>query len=260
MRPTLHILIAMAASIGAPGLLHAATFVIDPFTLALPPNACLPVSNQQVLFSGPFCDGVSCPPGELIGFCSGAGVADQLAPLGNGIGQRLTGMDEWRGVPPSSLVRIRTDLSRLEFECPSGDCQVPVAVDYFWLADSALVPAIEGVNAVGVELGGEISAQSPLPWYFEMDDYASGGWAFAIGSTSSPGDVVVPFSAFQVFDGFDFSRIDHFAMMLAGACDLSGCVAPAGRGSYTAARLRFEGQAATPARRKTWGSLKAAYR
>ena len=40
----------------------ARALTLDSWTTSFPPNSCLPVTQQPILFSGPYCDGTTCPP------------------------------------------------------------------------------------------------------------------------------------------------------------------------------------------------------
>lgn len=58
------LLLTLLALLALPGT--GAATVIDSFTDALPPNPLLTASSRPILFLGQICDGVACPPGNVV--------------------------------------------------------------------------------------------------------------------------------------------------------------------------------------------------
>ena len=52
--------LAMLLLLALPAPSFATTLVVDAMTDPIPPNICLPVSHQPVLFVGRLCDGEAC--------------------------------------------------------------------------------------------------------------------------------------------------------------------------------------------------------
>jgi hypothetical protein len=264
---TLALPLVAALLLAGPPTPRAATITLDTFVDALPPNPCLPLSGQAVLFTGDFCDGTSCPPDPLV-TCE-TYVVEQAGLPGVVAGaRRLTGIEGLKG-----NVRVDTSLQRLVASLGGPD-EVLAYVMYGTHPDVAredgphLDLVAEGTSHVRLDLDGDFSIANPiwLELWFTSDTPGSAGLRFAVGAAkiTSPGVHLIPLASFQSFDGFSWADVD-FVELFFFNCE-NTTYPPVYECTHSEAPLTFSlgpielVSTPTPARRASWGLLKAAYR
>lgn len=240
----------------------AQALTLDAFSDPLPPNPCLPLSGQPVIFTGRFCDGDSCPPDPYVFGCDGATHADQGGLAG------VLGGSRWSEVYAFAASRdyriqgrVSPSAGRFEVSLPTSHENATVGFVYGaprrrWNLD------LEALGIVGfrVDVEGDISPERPLWIHVRLGSAheSSGGWAALDVWLTEAGEHLFPLSSFIVRYEYDPRYIDGIEVAFGeclGYCDV---VLPPRRYSIGAFEL-VEGTP-TAATGRSWGDLKVRYR
>jgi len=255
--------IAMLGWVGTAQPVAAASIAIDALTDAFPPNPCLPASSQQVIFTGSFCDGASCPPGTVVSGCGGSGFSEQIGLAGvlGGVARaadlRIYGNDVSARIVPSS--------QQIDVSLPPGNGVDGLSVNYSSDgADWALDLYGMGVSAIRVPVSGVITPSHPLIVRVVMSDFGDdvllGGYAEFDAHATAAGDVVIPLSAFTVGYDFDFRSVDAISFSVS-ECGSSSCIgADLPARQFSIGPFTMDTGGATASRSPSWGRLKVRYR
>jgi hypothetical protein len=248
---------------------EAVTIVLDPMTDPLPPNPCLPVSMQPVVFTGLFCDGASCPPGALVGpSCWSQHTTEQISLPGVGptIARSIYLSSGY--APPDEIhsgnARINAELQRLEVVAPADGSALNISLryngDYGW----NLSPAAMGATELRIRVDGDMSSARPLSCYVLLEDMGDGSeesneyFATLTVEATAPGELVLPFSEFTTDPPFDLNGLDWINVSFFGCSSV--CESNSAMPSFTAGPIRFETGAPVAAKKRSWGQLKTGYR
>ena len=246
---------------------RAGTLVFDPFTDSFPPNPCIQDVERHVVYDGLFCPG-SCPPDSFRTTWCGSNTVNM------GINWTLPGMaldpdqhfSRWATMQANSP----DGASGASAELAPGDPRIDVhttsprgSVLYMgysspdaWTIDLAS----HGVTALRIPLTGDVSAEQPLVCVTWMGSLgATGGHATCTARATAEGDLVLPFSHFVTEPGFDLAYFRTLNLTFED-CESGYCPGTVPARHYRIGAPRFDTGAATPAVRRTWGALKAAYR
>lgn len=246
----------------------ASALTLDAFTDAFPPNPCLPLSNQPVVFAGPYCDGTACPPDPLV--TCGADDVVQLGLPGVLAGLRrhveiytwnAPGTVSARVDPADGRLLAALDLATeagvmLNYGTPyDPDPSPPDALDLDLLA----------LQAAGVQLDvqGGFGPAQPL---FVAIEFLSDGPAPRPSATAEvvlqqPGPLFVPLADFVPSLGFSMSDVDDIQVWISNCTDLyEGCPSATFAPTWFSLGPIAFVTGPTPAARASWGRLKATYR
>jgi hypothetical protein len=255
------VLAALVPLVATPA--RATSITIDALTEAFPPNPCLPVSGQELIFTGSWCDGVSCPPGTVVTDCGGSGFAAQV-----GLPGVLGGVERAALVFPYGFnvsARIIAAAQRVDISVPlngGGDGYVvfysPEEGD--WGLDLYGM----GVTAIHVPLSGAITPAHPLVVRIVMSDYGDdvllGGYAEKNVTATAAGDVVIPLAAFTVSSDFDYRSVDAISLQIS-ECGNSSCPEPeVPARQFSIGPFTMDTGNPTASRSASWGGLKIRYR
>lgn len=243
---------------------------LDRFTDALPPNPCLPLSGQPVVFAGEFCDGAACPPAPWVTCESMEVVQTGQAGVFAGTQRHVRLFPFYGDVNNRMSVRIDPGTQRL-LATLDATTEVGVALSYGTPLASFPDPGALnldlvalGVESVRLELAGSFTPAQPL---FVFVVFLSDGFtsprpsALAAVTVSQAGVVTIPLAAFQPRLGFSMTDVDDIELWFSQCDDYEiGCPT----GAYDPMQLSLGPivfhQGTTSATRTSWGSLKSVYR
>lgn len=242
---------------------------LDRFTSALPPNPCLPLSAQPVVFAGTFCDGAACPP-DPWATCESAevtqvGLAGVLAGT-----QRHVRLFQLFNDANNLSVRIDPDAQRLHatFDAPT---EAGLIVNYGspYLSepdpDALNLDLVSlGVESVCFELAGNFTPAQPL---FVVVELLSDAYTYPRPSgtaqltVSQAGAAIIPLAAFQPQLGFSPSDVDDIELWFSQCTSYeTPCTGVAyDPVQFSLGPIVFH-QGVVPASRTSWGRLKTIYR
>lgn len=257
---------ALGLSLALTTAAMAGSIVLDPLSQPLPANACLPSSQAPVLFLGARCDGASCPPGDVVTDCDGSPLAFQsgLTSLWQDPGltlcrftELIRDVDTWSGTAEGVLdpvdhrisVTTSNDGDSFGLALSYGPQFVP---DYWHHDFNAL-----GVEAVRVEVEGDVSPERPLWCFVLLNDSSSPFDQAEIEfPITQPGTTDLPLGAFTRTGAFDFSIVSGVSLLFE-SCP-GGCTQPGAARSFAVGPVSFvTSDTPVPARHTTWGRLKA---
>lgn len=252
----------VASLLLAPLPATAATLVLDAMTDALPPNPCLPASQQRVVFAGPYCDGTACPPGSIVMSEPGppdCTVTQQFGLAGVFGGARLTGIQGEYTQTDTTTARVNPAARVMEVatrhELGSGATLVYDGGGNTWNRD------LSAASEFRLEFGGDITPERPLLVSLLLGT-SEGDGTGVDQLVTSPGAVVIPFSAFQPWgDTFDFTSVDWINLTVMDCVDPElGCPPVSAGHNFTIGPIAIETDLVTTSKRTSWGSLKVRYR
>jgi hypothetical protein len=240
---------------------------LDSFTDPLPQNPCLPVSGQRVVFTGLYCDGVSCPPGSMV-YCAENDVL-QTGLAGALGGRRQTGVFNWVDETVHARIDPPTQTLLVGFE---GTSESGVEVAYGTPGDPYPQPdALDldlpgsGVESLRLVVGGDISPSKPLLVYvFLLSDgpVIPRPGATATRILDQPGIVTIPLADFVPDPGFTLSDVDDIQVGFSNCLDFdNGCSSETVYASqqFSLGPIEFVTNP-TPTQATSWGQIKAIYR
>jgi hypothetical protein len=247
----------------------APALTLDAFTDALPPNPCLPVTGQGVVFAGSYCDGASCPPGLWV-TCASSDVVQVGLPGVHAGTQRLVEAIQWH---EDGSVNVRIDPSTqrlhgvLDLATEAG-IQLGYGTPYAFTQDpDALNLDLVALGAVGIRFAvdGTMSAQQPL--LVAINLLADGPnsprpSAWAVRLLEEPGTVLVPLTDFTPgMPSFTMADVDDIQIWISNCPEyIEGCSGS----TYTPMAFTLGPveivSGPTPVVPRTWGSVKAGYR
>lgn len=248
LRPAARFAVAVVAVLSlAAGARAVAALTIDPMTTAFPPNVHLPATQPSLLFVGAMCDGAACPPGSVV-----TQILDDVSQAGlPGVigGSRRADLQLMLAQVQSRLDPVARTLS---FE-PGSDGQGSLRLRY---GTAGLLRAdftADGSTGIEFDLRGDMSppgARTVATSLLIASHVGEPGETSVIRSwtTHNPGTVRF---AFADYPGIDFRQVDVLVFQFHEILDhgLAFTIGPIATYSE-----------ATPARRSTWGRLKALYR
>lgn len=253
-------------------LLPAGAFALDldRFTDALPPNPCLPLSGQPVVFAGEYCDGAACPPAPWVTCGSMEAIQNGLPGVFAGTRRHVRLFPFYGDVLNKMSVRIDPGTQRM-LATLDATTEVGIALNYGTPFASIPDPGALnldlvalGVESVRLELAGSFTPAQPLFVFIEfLSDGFTSPRPFAIAQTtvSQAGVVTIPLAAFQSWQGFSMTDVDDIELWFSQCADVeNGC--PTGvydPMQFSLGPIVFH-QGTTPASRTSWGSLKSFYR
>jgi hypothetical protein len=244
----------------------ASAAMLDALTTPLPPNACLPLSGARIAFSGPRCDGTLCPPdpmadpacadGDFAG--SDPGTAGVFPGFGRGLSVAASA--------PEDVVsaEINDALGLVEFHATTlynHKLRFDYRTDPFGPGVDLLAAGATGVT---FEVQGDISTDRPL--YCSLTLFiripgGAAGYSAYIARIDQPGTVTLLFSALDPLLLFELQDVDGISWTLDSCDPLVGCTTPdAQPRSYTVGPISFVSSPPVPAKRTSWGQVKAHYR
>ena len=212
------------------GATPATALTLDTFSTSLPPNPCLPVTGQPVVFLGPFCDGAACPP-DAFAACVGPS-ASQSGAAGVYAGTRRDVIvHNWLDEPTRAFVDPATHTLRADFGGVSESL-----VDVFYGTPFDATPAADALNLDLVTLGGsefrflvdgDFSDANPIGIeVIVLSDAAVTPRPSATAriTLDTPGIVSIPFVEFVPDLGFTFADVDDIQITLSNCTNFdSGC-------------------------------------
>lgn len=246
-----------------PRAAQAATLVMDPFLDPLPPNPCLTVSQQRVLFTTSACDGASCPPAAVVPVCPGASQVLQTSlpslPAGRARRTRLQELPPHSGPAPQRMTaEILAAQGAVKFTCGEPECYGTLFIEYQSASGSRPNLAALGMGEFRVHVEGEMSPSVPLGCYVLLED-ASFRIATADTSVTTSGDIVIPLTRFATDPGFTFNDLRWISAEF-GECTSGGCTNGLPIPNFTAGPLTFDSSPPVSVARSSWGWLKSHYR
>jgi len=242
------LLVALLLSVCA---FPAGAFPLETWTTPFPPNSCLPVTQRPIIFSGPYCDGTTCPP-DALAPCTNS-YASQYGQAGFPAGfQRQSYLVSFQGQAASARIeggRLIVDSSE------SWDQHVQIY--YLNHAEPNVNFTALGVEAFRFEIQGTMSEAQPL-WFQVLLFDGLNGIAQAKGKVSATGIVTVPLSSFVLLHNFRFDHVHEYSFQI-GDCLDEVCIGPQGPISYSVGPLEYV-SSSTPAEPTSWGRVKSLYR
>jgi hypothetical protein len=248
LRPLIGLLILAAPA-------PATAIVFDPLTSAFPPNSCLPLSGQPVIYVGSFCDGVACPPAPLANpACDGGTTPAQVGLPGMlAVSRRaeITGgpTANARSSPGTGTILVTT----------SNPAFVAMELAYT-TADLDLVSL--GATALRVRLSGDISPAKPLWCVAMIEDFESPipySYARLEIAATAVGGLVLPLAAFVQSAPFPYSGVNTLTLSFRD-CPVASCTGSYPGRVYSIGQIQIDTSGSTAAPGPTWGRLKAIYR
>ena len=257
MTPALIRIPLILIALGTPAAALALT--LDAFTGAFPPNPCMPNSGAPVVFVGPMCDGVACPPDPPAGCYES--LADQV-----GLGGVLFGVRRVASVASGAenpvAARVRPELGVVDVTAAGPDWHL-FSSRYGTsggIPTEALHLDLSGLGALAfrVPFSGTVSPAEPMIIDVQLWGGAGQGGppnAEATVTITSSGDVVIPLSAFVPLYGFSFSDVWGIDVHVAD-CFIEPCPNPSYPDrAYSIGPITID-TAPTPAAAPSWGTLK----
>ncbi len=233
----------------------AAEVVFESWAISLPPNECLPATTPRVVFSGPFCDGISCPPGEIVVAECGA-IQDGFALALGGARRSVRTFCDSEDTPAHA--RVADAGGQLEFS-GEGPSAMGLEVEFSRAAvDWDLDLVARGVSAFRFSVTGALSPSQPLIAYFVLRSQngpAGAPFADLTRTLDSPGDPTFALSDFTTHDGFDFSDTESISLVLSD-CDAESCPGPYAPRAIAMGPLRVVADAVNKRPPSSWGQLK----
>jgi len=246
----------------------ATALTLDSFSQALPPNPCLPLSNQPVVFTGSYCDGVACPPDPWV-TCGQSEVTQFGLPGVIAGARRQVGVNTWTDEPVHARVDLVAHRLQIAFE---GVHEAIAGVSYGTPGNPYPEPGALNLNlialgatSVQVPLDGNLSPATPLLLLVEFlsdGDEIPRPSASATVVVQQPGIVDIPLAAFVPLLGFTMADVDDIEIWFGNCLDAdNGC-----DGDATFPPMAFSVgpiEIVTPptaSRRSSWGHLKQLYR
>ena len=263
MRHPPYILALSLLAVAAPLATSAATLTLDTMLDAFDPNPCLPVSNQPVIFRGPYCDGASCPPDLLVSGCAGSDLVGQLGLStilqdGSLSVWRVSHILQTEGWTGTASARLRPELARVDVATtdPGGSM---FSLDYgsdSWRLNLNSPSMVD----LRVPVAGDISPSQPLYCQVQLlDSSAPGRYATLTLTATAPGMFVFPRAAFFTYNGFDFGSVDYLTVLFLD-CPFGSCSVAVPPRSYIVEPITIEVTGVTPAVASSWGRVKTLYR
>ena len=256
-------LLALALSLTFALRSSAATIVLDTLTDPLLPNPCLPLTQPPIVFSGPFCDGASCPPGTVLqGPCGGSNgrlgmECEQpgLASVHLGATRTISvGGGTTTGV--GEVGSVATGAHRVDYRCDAG-VVAWIHASYAWSAPVDLRAG--GSERLVFEVMGDLSPALPMFVQVYIGDAVSDGAGKGPFEITAPGVLTLPLADFEYYPpDFDLSQVVSIGVDLVRCFNCSGVSLDSRQ--FALGTIRLEGGAPTTAARRTWGRLKASYR
>jgi hypothetical protein len=229
----------------------AGAFPLDSWTTPFPPNPCLPVTQQPILFSGSFCDGTTCPP-DAYAPCT-MPVANQFDQPGFPAGfERRAALTSFQEQAASA----RIESGRLVVHSSESWDQY-VQINYVNDAKTDVDFEALGIEAFRCDVQGSMSDAQPL-WIQVLVFDGLGGLAEGTARVSNAGTVTIPLADFILRNGFGFGKVRDYAFQI-GDCLDEVCIGPQGPIDYSLGPLEFAATP-TPARTTSWGQVKSLYR
>jgi hypothetical protein len=263
------VLVALVLALSSAAVASSASaLTLDAFTEPFPPNPCLPNSDGPVIFIGPYCDGLSCPP-DPWATC----IQDQALQTGlPGVhgGRREVRVIEWAG---SGTLTARVDpgsgslVARFDVTAEAG-VNLAYGTPYVWTQDpDALNLDLVALGASGFEfpVEGTFSPGQPLFVAITLLADAPGlpprPSATATRVVADPGPVLVALEEFVAQPGFTMSDVDDIEIWLSNCTDFDqGCT----DAEYAPFDVRLGpvsiATGPTPTAATSWGRVKASYR
>lgn len=238
---------------------RATVLTLDAMTDLLPYNPCLQ-QPVPVLFTGTWCEGV-CPPDVPTGWCNQGWSAIQSYlpgvlqdPLSGYTWVRWT---ELHGVEldQPTWARVDPETRRLVVSIPRSHGGTGLYLRYGISDEGAVDPVGAGAGAFGFVFEGDITPARPLMVNLILD--ARWGQCVADLSVTAPGPLIVPFSAIPCYGEFDFRALRRLEMTIT---ENGGTFDWFDARRFSIGPITFEPTGATPAHRRSWGTLKTHYR
>ncbi len=258
------ILAGTALLLAASAAARADTFMIDAFKNPFPASPCILDAERHVIYSGLFCVG-TCPPDSFrTNWCGSQQELDWTNPSGSADG----GMNLGRyaaihansgGYSTVSSAELAPVDPRIEVNTndPLGSA---LYLTYWSENGESIDLAARGAIALRIRCTGQVSTSQPLVCEAMMASYgAIGGSAYCTARANADGDFVLPINQFVAEPGFDLAFVWTIALAFED-CEGRVCSGTVPPRRYWIGPPQFDVGAATPALRRSWGQLKAAYR
>jgi hypothetical protein len=243
---------AILLMVAAPAL--ATAIVFDPLSSAIPPNPCLPLSGQPVIYVGSFCDGVACPPAPLANpACSGGTTPLQVDLPG------VLAVSRRAEISGGPTANARSSPGTGNIVVTTADPAF-VATELMYTTANLDLTSL-GATALRVSLGGDITPAKPLWCVAMIEDFESPvpfSYASLEIAATAAGDLVLPLAAFVQSAPFPYTGVNTITLAFRD-CPAASCTGTYPGRVYSIGPIGLDTQPTAPTR-PTWGRLKTIYR
>jgi hypothetical protein len=229
--------------------------VLDSWSDPFPPNTGLPNTQQPVLFTGDYCDGIACPPDPFAHYDHwDAGVIQPgLAGILPGAEGRRFDLSSY-GYQNGSA---RIDPTAHRLLVSTAEVTEHYVHDLLVTANETNLVAL-GLEAFRCDVQGTMSAGQPL--FVEVSLFGPlNAVASARARIEAPGVLTIPLDQFTPLNGFSYEHVTNVEFSAGDCMRDEDCGISQGPMIYSVGPLELV-SAPTPARAASWGSVKGLYR